>query len=42
MMQQARLQLTVDGVYASRMVALFKRVRCHHNPKAAECLTRDE
>lgn len=42
MMQQARIQLTNDGVYDPKMMALLKRVRCHHNAKAAECSTKDE
>lgn len=42
MMQQARLQLTADGVYDPKMMAMLKRVRCHHNAKAAECSTKDE
>ncbi|HEX4843641.1 MAG TPA: putative solute-binding protein [Limnobacter sp.] len=42
MMQQARLQLTSEGVYDPRMMSILKRVRCHHNPKAAECSTREE
>ncbi|HEX4878229.1 MAG TPA: putative solute-binding protein [Limnobacter sp.] len=42
MMQQARLQLTADGVYDPRMMSILKRVRCHHNPKVAECSTQEE
>ncbi|MCQ8895011.1 DUF6091 family protein [Limnobacter humi] len=42
MMQQARLQLTKDGVYDPKMMTMLKRVRCHLNPKAAECSTKDE
>jgi hypothetical protein len=42
MMQQARVQLTQEGVYDKRMMALLKRVRCHHTPTAAECSTQLE
>lgn len=42
MMQQARIQLTNDGVYDKKMMSILKRVRCHHTPTAAECSTTDE
>lgn len=42
MMQQARMQLTAEGVYDPKMMNILKKVRCHHNPKAAECSTKDE
>ena len=42
MMQQARVQLTQEGVYDKRMMTLLKRVRCHHTPTAAECSTQVE
>ncbi|MDH4395375.1 MAG: DUF6091 family protein [Limnobacter sp.] len=42
MMQQARMQLTQEGVYHPKMMNILKKVRCHHNPKAAECSTKDE
>ncbi|WP_335618481.1 putative solute-binding protein [Limnobacter sp.] len=42
MMQQARVQLTQEGVYDKRMMSLLKKVRCHHTPSAAECSTNVE
>jgi len=42
MMQQARIQLTQDGVYDKGMMSLLKKVRCHHTPSAAECSTNLE
>lgn len=42
MMREARLQLTQDGTYDSRMMALLKKVRCKHNPANFECSLKDE
>lgn len=42
MMQQARLQLTGEGVYDKRMMKILKKVRCYHTPTAAECSTNEE
>lgn len=42
MMREARLQLTREGVYDPRMMALLKRVRCKHEPQNAECSLKDE
>ncbi len=42
MMREARLQLTRDGYYDPRMMALLKRVRCKHEPQNAECSLKDE
>lgn len=42
MMREARLQLTHEGVYDPRMMALLKRVRCKHNPASYECSLNDE
>ena len=39
MMREARVQLTKEGVYDARMMALMKRVRCKIDPVSAECLT---
>lgn len=42
LMREARLQLTREGVYDKRTMALLKRVRCKHDPAAAECALKDE
>ena len=42
MMREARLQLTQDGTYDPRMMALLKKVRCKHNPSSFECALKDE
>ena len=42
MMREARLQLTADGTYDPRMMALLKKVRCKHNPTNFECSLKDE
>lgn len=42
MMREARLQLTREGVYDKRMMAVLKRVRCKYDPVAAECSLKDE
>lgn len=42
LMREARLQLTREGVYDKRTMALLKRVRCKHEPGAAECVLKDE
>jgi TRAP-type C4-dicarboxylate transport system substrate-binding protein len=42
MMREARIQLTHDGYYDPRMMALLKRVRCKHNPSSFECSLKDE
>lgn len=42
MMREARLQLTQDGTYDPRMMALLKKVRCKHNPSSYECSLKDE
>lgn len=41
-MREARLQLTLDGTYDKRMMAVLKRVRCKYEPGAAECSLKDE
>lgn len=41
-MRESRLQLTQEGVYDKRTMALLKRVRCKHDPAAAECALKDE
>ena len=42
LMREARLQLTREGVYDKRTMALLKRVRCKFDPTAAECALKDE
>lgn len=42
MMREARLQLTQDGTYDPRMMALLKKVRCKHHPANFECALKDE
>lgn len=37
MMREARLQLTKEGVYDARMMAILKKVRCRYSPRDAEC-----
>ncbi|PTQ90425.1 putative solute-binding protein [Agitococcus lubricus] len=37
LMQDARQQLTKEGIYDPRMMALMKRVRCKLSPQEAEC-----
>jgi TRAP-type C4-dicarboxylate transport system substrate-binding protein len=42
LMREARLQLTADGTYDPRMMALLKKIRCKHNPSSFECALKDE
>jgi hypothetical protein len=42
MMREARIQLTHDGYYDPRMMALLKRVRCNQEPSSFECTLKDE
>jgi hypothetical protein len=42
MMREARIQLTHEGVYDPRMMAMLKKVRCKHFPATAECSQSDE
>ncbi|MDZ4299278.1 MAG: putative solute-binding protein, partial [Moraxellaceae bacterium] len=42
MMRDARLQMTKEGYYDSRMMGILKRVRCRHEPTHYECSTNDE
>lgn len=41
LMRQARIQMTQEGDYDSRMMKLLKRVRCSQG-EAAECVLKDE
>ncbi len=42
MMRDSRLQLTKEGIYDPRMMALLKRVRCKFDPQNYECTLGDE
>lgn len=42
MMREARLQMTKEGLYDARMMAVLKRVRCKHAPSNYECALSDE
>lgn len=42
MMREARITLMKEGVYDPRMMAILKKVRCKHEPSAAECTLNDE
>lgn len=42
MMDQARAQLTAEGVYSPEMMKFLLRVRCKHTPTLAECSNRSE
>lgn len=41
LMREARLQLTKEGIYDARMMALMKRVRCKLEPAGGECSVID-
>lgn len=42
LMRSARIQLTKEGFYDAKMMALLKRVRCKYDPANGECATHDE
>jgi len=42
MLREARIRMTHDGTYDATMMNILKRVRCHHQPSAAECTMYDE
>lgn len=42
LMREARLQLTREGFYDKRMMAVLKRIRCKSDASAAECALKDE
>lgn len=42
LMREARIQLTKEGFYDARMMAVLKRIRCKHDASAAECALKDE
>lgn len=42
MMREARIQLTKEGVYDSKMMSFLKKVRCKQNPSSFECVLNDE
>ena len=41
-MRDARIHLTKDGFYDSRMLGILKRIRCKSSPGDAECSLNDE
>ncbi|WP_020409072.1 putative solute-binding protein [Hahella ganghwensis] len=38
-MRDSRISLMNDGLYDARALKLMKKVRCHHEPTAGECVT---
>lgn len=42
MMRESRLQLTREGVYDPKMMAILKKVRCKLEPANYECALKDE
>lgn len=42
LMREARLELTKEGFYNTKMMSLLKRVRCQQNPSSFECALKDE
>ncbi len=42
LMREARIELTKDGFYNTKMMSLLKRVRCQQNPSSFECALKDE
>ncbi|HEX4939169.1 MAG TPA: putative solute-binding protein, partial [Candidatus Kapabacteria bacterium] len=42
MMREARMQLTREGVYDPKMMAILKKVRCKLDPANFECALKDE
>ncbi len=41
-LRESRISLMQEGLYDSRALHIMKRVRCHYNPHADECLTGEE
>lgn len=41
-MREARIDLTAEGFYDKRMMALLKKVRCKHHPAEPECAENRE
>ena len=42
MVQDARLDMTRQGIYDKRGMRILKKIRCHVNPLDAECKTKSE
>lgn len=42
MMRQSRIELTKEGIYNKKMMALLKKVRCQVDPSSFECTLNDE
>ncbi len=42
LMHESRVQLTREGYYDPRMMALLKRIRCRYDPSRGECALADE
>lgn len=42
MLQDARLDITRQGIYDKRGMRILKKIRCHINPADAECKTKSE
>lgn len=42
LMREARIQLTKEGIYHPKMMALIKKVRCVQMPSSFECELKDE
>ncbi len=42
LMREARISLTKEGFYNTKMMSLLKRVRCQQNPSSFECALKDE
>ncbi len=42
LMRESRMQLTKDGTYDPRMMAILKKVRCKIDPANFECALKDE
>ena len=42
LMREARIELTKEGFYNTKMMSLLKRVRCQQNPSSFECALKEE
>ncbi len=42
LMREARIDLTKQGIYNKKMMALLKKVRCQQDPTSFECALNDE
>ena len=41
-LRNVRIEITKEGDYDPRMMALLKRIRCKNKPEKAECKLNDE